>query len=461
MSASRPPMTDPRPRSQPTADSASARSGGYACVHCRTVLPLGVHDCPECSGAASSGVRADGSSSRGAPWLLLDAVVVLRGWMVLFAVVAILVLFALVLFVDERHVQPWGVEYGFLAVEAALLVAGLFLLTSHPVAWVVASGTVVTIDAARILATGDVPVMRLAIAGALWLGLPTARWVQQLVTRDPSSYVARALAGTPSEWRKARGDEKGAGEILQQSRKRALVRGLVSGFVVLALAIGAAAWRVAGIERRPEPVVEEPRSFGELAAEFDRAWRASDVEALGELCGEDGVEARGELREGLARRGWRGALPPIRGQRLETGALNAELVLTLDAGEARARLGAKSVGRDEPAYEWRLVELELPRPPMDEFATRFAEAWRSADPDAVLACFAPERAETVRAALAELGAREGWSGARPSILGCTPRALPYDHAELRCPFAGGELVVSMQLAPVNRWQAVLVNVARN
>ncbi|MBK7875107.1 MAG: hypothetical protein IPJ77_05040 [Planctomycetes bacterium] len=317
-------------------------------MHCRTVLPLGVHDCPECSGAASSGVRADGSSSRGAPWLLLDAVVVLRGWMVLFAVVAILVLFALVLFVDERHVQPWGVEYGFLAVEAALLVAGLFLLTSHPVAWVVASGTVVTIDAARILATGDVPVMRLAIAGALWLGLPTARWVQQLVTRDPSSYVARALAGTPSEWRKARGDEKGAGEILQQSRKRALVRGLVSGFVVLALAIGAAAWRVAGIERRPEPVVEEPRSFGELAAEFDRAWRASDVEALGELCGEDGVEARGELREGLARRGWRGALPPIRGQRLETGALNAELVLTLDAGEARARLGAKSVGRTSP-----------------------------------------------------------------------------------------------------------------
>lgn len=454
-------MSDPRSRSQPAAGTASALSGGYACAHCQTVLPLGVLECPECSGATSSRERTAGSSSKSAPWLLLDAVVVLRAWMVLLAVLAVLALGFLVMFVDERDVVRWSVDYAFLAVEAALLVAGLFLLTTHPVAWVVVSGAVVTIDAARLFAAGEVPVMRLLIAGVLWIGLPTARWVQQFVTRDPNSYLARALVRPHGAGRNAQSDVSRADEFLKRSRKRALTRALVSGFVVLALAVGAAAWRVGGIERRPEPAVVLPRSLDELVAGIETAWSASDVEALGALCGDDGVEARGELREAVDRRGWRGALPPVRDQKLERGALNADLVITLEQGEARARLAAKNVGRDEPAYDWRLVDLELPHPPMDEFATRFAATWRSAEPDAVLACFAPERAETVRAALRELSTREGWTVARPGVLGCAARPLPYDRAELRCPFAGGELVVSMQLAPVNRWQALFVNVERN
>src|SRR5262249_38598783 len=153
---------------------------------------------------------------------------------------------------------------------------------------------------------------------------------------------------------------------------------------------------------------------------------------------------RGELREGVARRGWREALPPIDSRDVSASDERSTLVLHTAQGPVRTQWIA-----DDDA--WRMSSLELPRPPFEPFARRLVDAWNGAESEAVVALCSAERAPSVRNALAETAARLKWGATRPALRDWSSHELESDRTELTASVDSAQIALTCRLGDGGRW----------
>jgi hypothetical protein len=346
--------------------------------------------------------------------------------------------------------ETWTTLFVVVSLVAGFQLAGTILLPQQPFLWSVLVAAMQTLGMALAALGGRVSWTQLGWTIALWSCVAPMTRVKRLMRAHPDTYFAHVIAGTSARRAalKRRGfssaDDQAA--LLEHARVRAMRTAIVTCGVWF-VACGAGLWwssshPLDASGRR----TAAPTPFRDAVEQFETAWKTADVETLGDLFADaDRAVNRGELRGGLARRGWTSALPAIRSRDTDDDGARARLDIALDDGLVHTAW----IFEHE---RWWMETLAFPRPPLEPFAQELARAWNSGSADEIVSLASKERSASFRRAYDELAAQRGWQGGRPTLGPWKTEPMDSDRAELRCAMAGTTLVVGCRIDDGGRWR---------
>lgn len=239
--------------------------------------------------------------------------------------------------------EPELLLVGVSTAMTGLALTGVHLAALHPFLCSLSLASLYSLPVLATLLQGELPIVRIGLAVALWLAvLPTLR-VKAALQAHPDLFAARRLLG----------DSSAHGLGYEEQRRRASKRAWVRiGFtnLLLCLTVGLATY--AAWSKRPAP---PPPVDGAVAA-FRDAWRAGDPTALAQLCRIESQEhLRGSFERLEKKRGWTTGWPVL-GEHDLRGVKKASLEVWFQSAAGELRTGWTL---DEQGT-WRLGFMDAP-----------------------------------------------------------------------------------------------------
>ena len=150
-----------------------------------------------------------------------------------------------------------------------------------------------------------------------------------------------------------------------------------------------------------------PELLADAVADFEESWNGSDVASAAQLFAPRSREPESVRLTGLAEgHGWGDTLP-----HLADGSVREEDGDTwVDYTVGDLPLSMRWTLHDG---DWRLIQFELPDPPLQAALEGFLTAWRSSDAAAIAALFPPEHQEKMLASIGRSFERRGWETLPP------------------------------------------------
>ena len=266
-----------------------------------------------------------------------------------------------------------------------LMLMGAIQILFQPLAWTVAIASMATLVSV-VHALGPNPLGLALLWSSAWAALvwiavvPTLRF-QRLLARHKDLYILQRASQRTRRTLKHDSfkslHERLMGVMRRARRHAWRVSVTASALICVASALGSTA--VLAKLR--------PQDFSVALGEFQAAWNASNLAAVGRFFPAEVREQRSAWLAGTAAgHGWRDGLPQLaEGSRRQAAGLtwvDYELAgLTLSTGWILIE------------RKWNLSEIELPVPPLEGVLERFLAAWSLSDPRKIAAFFPPEFVE--------------------------------------------------------------------
>lgn len=338
--------------------------------------------------------------------------------------------------------EPSGEAALTLALVATLTVVfavGSIQLRFHPFAWAVGIASLTTVNTAIALleeGLSGAGIFGVAWALVLWSAvLPTVRF-RRLVREHGDLYIAHRIHGTQAERKSGRDDE----ELFGRARRKALW---------LSAAIALVVWAGAGLGGWTVYATGRPEPFDVTLAAFAEAWERGDAGSVAAFFEESEQEKERAWLEVVANgHGWQGAWPDLGDGEWRQEESHALAELPLSSGEDGGVV--LSTWKLDGAA-WRLDELTVPLPPLDERAQALVDAWSASDAAAVGALFRPGSRERMARSLEVQMSRRGWGEAFPRIVGVEVSQRGRRNAEAALDLGDEEVVSVWQFGENGEW----------
>ena len=189
--------------------------------------------------------------------------------------------------VDADFDEEVGASVSFaLVVYAAVLVVcvlGVTRANRNPLPWALAAAGLLTLDLAGVVAQGAVPGIPLILLTlAAWGSVFPVLRLGRLIAEAPDNPALAALDATPDAVTRRR-NRNARRSVLLEFRSAGIA------LVVIVAAVTGVIYLVGTIARatRPTPTVakeiQPPDPVDPIVARFEAAWRAGDLEAMGQL----------------------------------------------------------------------------------------------------------------------------------------------------------------------------------
>ena len=410
------------------------------CNECQTLHPLGTPSCSECEAelahatvveneeqaadlleATKQTFRRASRWNRGIAWTYQVGAVAY----------AIATLFAVLALAHPQVPLGGGVLVVALLVAMSVLMGSAALhLLFQPYLWTLAVALLAT-GIAVVHAMGPNPFGLALLGSAAWAALSWALLVpahrlQTGIEHHRDLYIENFASLRTKQSMKGRSPGERHARLLAAMRRADRKAWKISAFAGGALVLASTVGVLFALE------TARPQTFEAALAAFEDTWNGGSADGIEPLFDARvrAVEAT-RLRAVSAGYGWRAALPTLPEGALRAG--DSELERDVEYDLSGIDLIARFALRD---LEWRLVDLQLPCPPIEPALERFRSAWEAGDVQGLADLHSPERRAEVREQLEESRSRRGWD-VFPPILGTQLRDMSDRNATAVLDLGGG------------------------
>lgn len=353
-------------------------------------------------------------------------------------------LFAILALQNTDVPQEAGIVFvGLTTLLTVMMMIGAMRIDFEPFPWTVTIATVAT-GVAVVHVFGPNPLglafpLTFSWAVLLWAAFIPTQNFQRLMKIHQDRYILHHASQSTRRSLKGR-TARERHERLVRAMRNAGLKAWKSTAAAAALALMASGFSTYGIVTTRRPPLLDP-----VRTAFEQAWTVSDVEAVGSYLIEPlrdyKIEWLSGVREGL---GWDESLPKL--ARPTVRGDEATGYVEVDYKVDQITLATAWSLKDR---SWTLTQLELPRPPFEGTLQRFLDAWKTSNPQEIVAFYSPENRADMLPVLERSTERLGWVQ-YPDVLG-TKTEVDDRYTSVNLRVQGGEVTTRWHFRRDGRW----------